>query len=589
MGSIKYAPEQHVMGSGFPPAHYHPTDHTTMKKYTPLEEKRYDVTNTFDQICGVIFCPCRGLQKDTLILSDYEVIYLQKNLLCKSRSRRPYAHMAYLEEVESCGCKTMRSTLTGEPVPGAKAKDQPRGVSPGFFGENVPQIIAEIRRRKDIRGGTAQMKKLDRTVEKLGKLLLQTLQYLDSAGYDTSPVKMAMPDVAGVTFVGKNEKIDVSDCCGPIGCNTRYLRLEPEEVVLEINDCAMCPWGTQRTIRREYNDMDSVEKIKDCGCCFAFKSALGGGMRIQPGIPCANKVKVASTVAKLRERLSTRGQSGQMRRSVKLLQLLAELEKFVKIAVENSQGAVSFPPVTPQEMMKRVDTSDSKVHPTQEKKLENIARLLSETLGSSRQPIDIKALTKTFPKETVNATDKCESCSGMLCTLGVAGWGNVDVDFEEDDLFIRGKDRLGDGDAKIPYGEIDSVDIQRNCFVFYSVNDFSPGWAGWKGKEEVEKLAEKLELRKKYRGQIAQRAHLKDGALSSLWLDLQLESLCVSKGVNWMDFEAVKNTYMTMNGTNPAPQQQIPIPAMATEGKPLVNLDMVTFDPEPFSDSTYVM
>ena len=46
------------------------------------------------------------------------------------------------------------------------------GIEPGCCGEEavVNDLISNLRQRKDMRGGVAQMRKLDRMVEKLGKI-----------------------------------------------------------------------------------------------------------------------------------------------------------------------------------------------------------------------------------------------------------------------------------------------------------------------------------------------------------------------------------------------------------------------------------
>merc|ERR1712151_1413986 len=109
------------------------------------------------------------------------------------------------------------------------------------------------RHRKDMRGGVAQMRKLDRIVEKLGKITVQLSQYLRASGIEFEPVPR--PETQREHF--GHESFDVTNCCEGLCCASKSLRLEPEEAVLQIENPCAC---VSREIRREYNDMDAVEK-----------------------------------------------------------------------------------------------------------------------------------------------------------------------------------------------------------------------------------------------------------------------------------------------------------------------------------------
>jgi hypothetical protein len=58
-------------------------------------------------------------------------------------------------------------------------------------------------------------------------------------------------------------------------------------------------------------------------------------------------------VAKLRQRLAMRGESGRMRKQEKMLRLLSEMEKLSKAAVQGSSASHLYPP-QPQEMVNRI-------------------------------------------------------------------------------------------------------------------------------------------------------------------------------------------------------------------------------------------
>ena len=46
-------------------------------------------------------------------------------------------------------------------------------------------------------------------------------------------------------------------------------------------------------------------------------------------------------------------------------------------------------------------------------------------------------------------------------------------------MYIVSEDKMGVADSKIPYGELDSVEIERSCCCFSKVNEFQPGWCGY--------------------------------------------------------------------------------------------------------------
>jgi hypothetical protein len=315
--------------------------------------------------------------------------------------------------------------------------------------------------------------------------------------------------------------------------------------------------------------MDTVEKEKTCFCCFQFKSALGGGMAIQPGVCCANRAKVSMIAAKLRERLATRGQTGQMRRQEKMLKLTAHIEELMRAAMTGTPGASTLYPPTAEVMLPRIG-GDAKGD------MKKATQLVTETLPGLK-PIDIAGLTKTFPDETLEVTDNCESCLACFFTCGCAGWGKEKIELKANDMWIHQDDKLGESDAKVPYGELDSVEINKDCCCCWSVNEFSPGWCGMGGRGQVEKIKDALELRKNARGQIAQMEHLRAAQVSTLAIDLQLEACVKARGVQFPpDMSMAKKLYGGQ-----------PISRIVTNGKPPSDLDLPVFNPEMFPNSNY--
>ena len=74
------------------------------------------------------------------------------------------------------------------------------------------------------------------------------------------------------------------------------------------------------------------------------------------GLRGANRKRVSEIVSELRRRLKTRGQSGQFRRQVTMLKVIAEIERLVALAAQGGGGGgsnIAYPPA-PQVMALRV-------------------------------------------------------------------------------------------------------------------------------------------------------------------------------------------------------------------------------------------
>lgn len=67
-----------------------------MEAYVPLPDKKYNVTNTAEFICGL---PCVGASSKTLVLDDQEATLINKNCCCTSTQRRPYAQLGSVSEI----------------------------------------------------------------------------------------------------------------------------------------------------------------------------------------------------------------------------------------------------------------------------------------------------------------------------------------------------------------------------------------------------------------------------------------------------------------------------------------------------------
>jgi hypothetical protein len=126
--------------------------------YVPLPDKYYDVTNTIEQCCLFIHCPCNGCQTKKLFLDDQEAKLKVKSLLCSSTQRRPYAQLGSVDMIsDACGCYTISSGLT--PFVQGQGEQRQGGMSPGFGCDErlCRDIVNDLQDRQRKRGGVAQV------------------------------------------------------------------------------------------------------------------------------------------------------------------------------------------------------------------------------------------------------------------------------------------------------------------------------------------------------------------------------------------------------------------------------------------------
>merc|ERR1739848_365940 len=86
-------------------------------------------------------------------------------------------------------------------------------------------------------------------------------------------------------------------------------------------------------------------------------------------------------------------------------------------------------------------------------------------LGKDRLPIE-----SVEPKD-YDVTSTIDSCLTCCCSCGCTGWTKETLELKEDDMFVKVKNNLDDSDIKIPYAEMDSVDMSRACRCCYTVSE----------------------------------------------------------------------------------------------------------------------
>jgi len=287
------------------------------------------------------------------------------------------------------------------------------------------------------------------------------------------------------------KEFDISNnfemCCA---CTTKSLKLTQEEAELTIGTC--CGLRTLN-VKREYGEMGFVEKKKDCICCFKVAtdiSPMAGQSDMAPGCPCTNRAQVNKLVQELRYRMSIRWQVGQIKKQEQLLRMIADVEDNLNL-VATGRG-FQFQP-SQQEMQDKFGQDLPKFG-------------------------EVTQLIETSETKHWDVTSKIDSCLNCCFTCGIAGWTTEMMELEEDVMYIKTKNRIDDSDMKIPYTEMDSVDVSKVCCCCFSVNEQSPGYGCDKAK--VDLIAVDLQERKHKRGNIAHLKQLRSMQATAVKMDM---------------------------------------------------------------------
>lgn len=115
-----------------------------------------------------------------------------------------------------------------------KRHDPVTGISPGLGCDDalVTEIVAELQKRKEQRGGIAQMRKLDFLVNKVTSVAQQITATLQKVGTQYEPIHPPQHE-SPMTFT--KMLFDVTPICGKMSCTQQMLQLEEEEAILTTN------------------------------------------------------------------------------------------------------------------------------------------------------------------------------------------------------------------------------------------------------------------------------------------------------------------------------------------------------------------
>jgi hypothetical protein len=252
------------------------------------------------------------------------------------------------------------------------------------------------------------------------------------------------PPVYQEKKVFETKKFDVSRYSDMLNCTFSELELGEEEATYTINKC----FGLRSyTRKREYAELGYVESRKKCFVCRTVDSDLSEG-GISPGFGC-DKTKVLQIVQELRDRMAERGNIGQMKKQERMYQMMFDLEKEWPLVMQKL--AMSYPP-SQTELSKMYGDSAPNIPMLQKQGV-------SANMDNAQQ----------VEEKTYDITNNWEAFPMYLLTCGLK-WKKKTMELKEDMVIISEKN----ADIQMPYAQIDSVDFNKECCCFYSVNDESP-------------------------------------------------------------------------------------------------------------------
>lgn len=113
------------------------------------------------------------------------------------------------------------------------------------------------------------------------------------------------------------------------------------------------------------------------------------------------------------------------------------------------------------------------------------------------------------------------------------------MELNEDDMYVKTKNKIDDSDVKIPYAEMDSVDFTKSCCCCYTVNDQTPGYGC--DSEKVAAITADLQERKDKRGNIAHLRQLQAMQATALGLDEMARMILEQERVQFPPAQAEMN------------------------------------------------
>lgn len=445
-----------------------------------FQDKFFDVTNTFEAICG-----CTTKQ---LTLTQEEAV-LVTNKCCglaeQITQRREYAQLGSVKNAKHCICCRVSQTDVDTFNPQC-------GCAHGL----VADLTQELQDRMIMRGNMGQIRKQEKMMKQVTELAIEMPMLMDKIGAQYPPgqhtmsqlygskqpniqdlMKVDIPTLQAGAQAVPDRTFDVTDywescctclcTCGIAGWTKTSVELKDDEMIYlqknNIDDMRM---------RMPYAQMDSVDFTRAC-CCFYVVNEMN------PGCGC-DKAKVEDLSAELQSRKEKRAEIAQVKQLELMHSMLNELS--VKSDVVLHTLGIQYPPR--QDVMGRIFGS-----------------LIPRSIDK-KDPPHIDPAVK-FDQKTYDITDLWESLFTCCCSLGLCGWTRRTMELSAEEMTITTENCCLYNKARTPYAKLGAVEVEEYCCCCHGLPEVaSPGWGCEKAK--VDQIASDLQERKVKRGNIAQ-------------------------------------------------------------------------------------
>jgi hypothetical protein len=522
---MKVAPAPEVMGNseatkeGTPIIAY---GSDFVPDFAPLPMERYDVSNTCKDKIQCLCCPTTR----TMTFRDSKVIYKVRNCCWSSTQTKPYANLMIEGRVvvpPCCPCPYgISSDFNGVNPNAEKMAEKDPTIDPndpeiglpiipgcGCQQDLVRKVVDTMNERRVKRGNMSQMVRLEYMTDRVLRLSTRVPIILISEGGTHECVYPPKPDPPE-TF--EPQVFNVSTWREILSCGMQYQTLTLEQDTVQWTVARFC--GHRNFVKkREYVHLEGLKVQKQCLCYRSLDSALGPP--ISPGCGC-EKGKVLTIAQEIRKRMSARGAVGQMRRQENIYKQISELEKEMPKLVEKMEAE---PPT--QVTMDAVYGAGKM----------DLAKLKEASVSMHMDAL------KPFDSKSYDVTNKIEACCLCFGTCGCAGCTKTVVDLQQESMSFKEANNFDNEEIFLPYAEMESVDVQKECCCCFSVNDISPG-VGCCNGAVVNELAADLQARKVRRGNIAQIQQLEQMEATTAQLDFMVDLMLKKEGIAYPPSQA---------------------------------------------------
>ncbi|CAJ1439276.1 unnamed protein product [Effrenium voratum] len=504
---------------------------------------QYDVTCCLESLCCV---------RKVLELAPDEGILTTKQFITGSvvTSRVPYANIASVDVVRSCGCLALLQAGELTKPPGQPHKPLQPGC--GCSGALVDMIRGDLQARVDVRGNLGQIRQLEKMMGKFDDFAAEVPLMLDKLGADAAfppsqqtmqrvygsqslpqaafatPHEVPSQNFASLDFNVRNEFLNcccLAVTCGLAGCTSHTATLEAEQMTTRVsNNC------TTSIDRQPYAQLRAVDEELCCFCCHSVNGMIPGW--------CGDVPKLHAIAGELQARKVGRGNIAQLRNQENTM--IKALHTDIHTDVLLSHAGVAYPPT--QETMAAVyGASPPQLPPG--------------------QPGEAVHLSASEQMETRHY-DITNTCARLLCCCLESH-----LELNEEEAIFRGRSCCVKSVRREPYAQLGSVAPAELCCgacvnVKTDQNVVCPGCGC--NRELTTEVAAELQNRKVKRGNIAQIQLQENLMMEIIKLGVKADLLLHKYGV---EYPPSQETMLATFGAGvlpravPANAMQVVVPA----------------------------